>query len=81
MKINQLNRGYTLYLTDHEFALLERILKDADMVRVWDDMPTGERRSYSRRMRGGYFLRVDKDRRGEREGFYANTRTDRESTE
>lgn len=67
MRIKQVERGYTLFVTEHEFSIMNRIMKHTDMGRVWLHMPPGERRSWARRTRGGDFLRVDVDYRWVRE--------------
>lgn len=63
MKIKHINRGYTLFLTEHEFKLLQRMRGNFDIEEHWPHMNTGERRSWSRRIRHGEFLRVDTDAR------------------
>jgi hypothetical protein len=80
MKVTRLNRGYTLYLSDHEFSLLELMYKQSSLDDLWMKMTTGERRSYSRRVGGGHLLRVDKDRRKEGATFYAVGRSDNPGT-
>lgn len=66
MRITKHNEGYTLKVTDHEFAIIERLLSMVDRMKLWDAMPTGERRSWSRRVgldKQEPFLRVDRDKR------------------
>ncbi len=63
MKVKRIERGYTLFLSEHEYAILNRIMGQFDLDKAWPDMPTGERRSWSRRTHNGDFLRTDKDYR------------------
>jgi hypothetical protein len=63
MRVKRLQRGYTAYLSDHEFAILQRMAARFDIDAEWKEMPTGQRRSWGRRIRHGAFLRVDKDGR------------------
>ena len=63
MRIKQVERGYTLFVTEHEFAIMNRIMDHVDTGRVWLHMSPGERQSWARRTRDGDFLRVDADYR------------------
>lgn len=68
MRIKRNNRGATLFLTDNEFKLLQRIARGFDADAAWKDMTSGERRSWSQRIRNGEFMRVDQDKRS---GYHA----------
>ena len=61
MRVKKNNRGYTIFATDNEFALFERMLGQFDIEEEWKNMSSGERRSWSRRIRHGNFLRIDND--------------------
>lgn len=63
MKLKRIERGYTLYMTKHEHSMLMRVISHFDIDKEWPHMTSGERRSWSRRIRGGSFLRVDSDAR------------------
>ena len=62
MRVKQNSYGYTLFVTDHEFALLNKFLPE-DIEEHWKGMTSGEKRSWSRRIRDGAFLRVDQSKR------------------
>lgn len=66
MRIKRINKGYTLFASEHEYKILTRILAHFDIDKEWPDMPSGERRSWSSRIRRGGFLRVDHDYRTEK---------------
>lgn len=63
MKITRNNRGFTLYITDIEYTLLNRLLDMTDKEVLWNTMSSAERRSWKRRINGGEYFRVNKDRR------------------
>lgn len=63
MKVKRIERGYTLFLSEHEYSILNRIMTHFDIDKEWPNMTVGERRSWSRRIRGGDFVRTDKDYR------------------
>jgi hypothetical protein len=42
---------------------MQRVFSCFDITKEWPHMSTGERRSWSRRIRGGDYLRIDKDTR------------------
>ena len=63
MRVKKLQRGYTAYLSDHEYAILLRMADRFNIDEEWKDMPSGQRRSWGRRIRRGAFLRVDEDTR------------------
>lgn len=63
MKIKRIERGYTLFLSEHEYSILNRIMSHFDIDKEWPNMTVGERRSWSRRIRGGSFVRTDLDAR------------------
>lgn len=63
MRIKRIQRGYTAFMTDKEYSLLLRILSQFDIDKEWPNMTAGERRSWSRRIRGGNFFRTDLDAR------------------
>ena len=63
MKIKRIERGYTAFLSEHEYSILNRIMSHFDIDKEWPNMTTGERRSWSRRIRGGNFVRTDLDAR------------------
>ena len=63
MKIKRIERGYTAFLSEHEYSILNRIMSHFDIDKEWPNMTTGERRSWSRRIRGGSFVRTDLDAR------------------
>ena len=64
MRVKRNSLGYTLFVTDHEFALLNKFVPQ-DIEEHWKGMTSGEKRSWSRRVRHGSFLRVDRDNRDE----------------
>ena len=64
MRVKRNSLGYTLFVTDHEFALLNKFVPE-DIAEHWKEMTSGEKRSWSRRVRHGSFLRVDRDNRDE----------------
>lgn len=66
MKIKRINKGYTLFLSEHEYSMLMRIYSHFDIDKEWPHMNTGERRSWARRIRHGNYLRTDKDARTEK---------------
>jgi len=61
VKVKRIERGYTLFLSEHEYSILNRIMSHFDIDKEWPNMTVGERRSWSRRIRGGSFVRTDKD--------------------
>lgn len=61
MKIKRFNRGYTMFVTEHEYKMLNRMVDSFDL--DWDKLDSGERRSWSRRTGGGAYLRTDADLR------------------
>ena len=63
MRVKRIERGYTAFLSEHEYSILNRIMSHFDIDKEWPNMTTGERRSWSRRIRGGSFVRTDKDYR------------------
>lgn len=63
MRIKRLQRGYTAYLSDHEYAILRRMADRFNIDEEWKDMPSGQRRSWGRRIRHGDFMRTDVDAR------------------
>lgn len=66
MRIVKFNRGYTMMLSDHEFAIINRMFDMTDKQKLWDNMPTGERRAWSRRTGLADpkpLLRIDRDKR------------------
>ena len=63
MKVKRIERGYTLFLSEHEYSILNRIMSHFDIDKEWPNMTVGERRSWSRRIRGGSFVRTDLDAR------------------
>ena len=63
MKIKRIERGYTMFVSEHEYEILKRMEALFNIDAAWANMPSGERRSWSRRIRGGSFLRLDKDAR------------------
>ncbi len=63
MKIKRIERGYTAFLSEHEYSILNRIMSHFDIDKEWPNMTGGERRSWSRRIRGGSFVRTDLDAR------------------
>ena len=62
MRVKRNRIGYTLFVTDHEFSLLQSFVPE-DIEDRWKGMTSGQRRSWSRRIRHGEFLRVDEDKR------------------
>lgn len=63
MKVKRIERGYTMFLSEHEYSILNRIMSHFDIEKEWPDMTVGERRSWSRRTREGSFVRTDLDAR------------------
>lgn len=63
MRIKKLQRGYTAYLSDHEYSILQIMAERFDVEVEWKGFTSGQKRSWGRRIRGGKFLRVDKDTR------------------
>ena len=63
MRIKKIQRGYTLFLSDHEYAILNLMVDGFNIDEEWGKLSTGQKRSWSRRIRGGDFLRTDKDTR------------------
>ena len=63
MRIKKLQRGYTAYLSDHEFSILQRMVERFDIDTEWKQLTSGQKRSWSRRIRNGDFLRVDENTR------------------
>ncbi len=63
MRVKKLQRGYTAYLSDHEYSILQLMAERFDIDAEWQGLSTGQKRSWSRRVRGGDFMRVDKDTR------------------
>ena len=63
MRIKRIERGYTVFLSDHEFSILNRIFSQFNIEEEWPKMTVGERRSWSRRARKGDYFRVDQDAR------------------
>lgn len=64
MKIKRnLTGTFNLRLTECEFQVLETLVRRGLAGgRVWDDLPSkGARRSWSQRISGGHFLRIDQD--------------------
>jgi hypothetical protein len=52
-----------MFLTENELALLRRMVGKISIDELWPEMPSSERRAWSRRIRHGEFLRVDQDKR------------------
>lgn len=63
MRIKRIERGYTAFLSDIEFGMLQRIIAHFDIKEEWPKMTLGERRSWGRRTHGGEYFRVDSDER------------------
>lgn len=63
MRIKKLQRGYTAYLSDHEYSILQLMAERFDIKTERKNFTSGQKRSWGRRVRGGDFLRVDKDTR------------------
>ncbi len=63
MRVKKLQRGYTAYLSDHEYSILQIMAERFDIETEWKGFTSGQKRSWGRRIRGGNFLRVDKDTR------------------
>ena len=63
MRIKRIERGYTMFMTEHEFSMLLRATSHFDVKKEWPHMTSGERRSWGRRASRGDFLRVDLDAR------------------
>lgn len=63
MKIKRIQRGYTAYLSDHEYSLLQLMADKFNVDEEWKGFTSGQKRSWSRRIRHGEFLRVDEDTR------------------
>lgn len=64
MRVKRNNIGVTMFLTDHEYSVLQKMFRP-DTDEVWKGMTSGERRSWSQRIRHGNFLRIDLDKREE----------------
>ena len=66
MKVTRDKNGYRVRCSDHEFDILgiavDQIEADNPLEYLSE---TGHRRSWSRRVSGGVFLRIDVDRRGD----------------
>lgn len=70
MKVTKQMHGYTMRLTDGEFAVLSEMVRLGETPSdvLWNRLDTASRRSYSRRCGQKLdkdFLRVDRDRRGD----------------
>ena len=63
MRIKRIERGYTIFLSEHEYSILNRIMSHFDIEKEKSTMSIGERRSWSRRIRNGDYFRVDQDHR------------------
>ena len=63
MRVKKLQRGYTAYLSDHEYSILQMMAERFDVKAEWPNFTSGQRRSWGRRTQRGDFLRVDKDTR------------------
>lgn len=63
MKIKRIQRGYTAYLSDHEYSILQLMAERFDIDTEWKQLTSGQKRSWSRRIRGGKFMRTDLDAR------------------
>ena len=63
MRVKRINKGYTAYLSDHEYSILQRMVERFNLSEEWKEFTSGQKRSWSRRTHGGDFLRVDKDTR------------------
>lgn len=63
MRIKRIERGYTAFMSDHEYSMMVRILSHFDIDKEWPTMSKGERRSWSRRIRNGSYFRTDQDHR------------------
>ena len=56
MRVKRNSYGVTMFLTDHEFSLLQKLIGN-NVEEVWSTFTSGEKRSWSRRIRHGEFLR------------------------
>lgn len=68
MRVTKQLHGYTMRLTDGEFAIISKVFDLFTPSLLREGLTTGERRSFSRRCgvnNDQKFLRVDKDRRGD----------------
>jgi len=63
VRIKRIERGYTAYLSDHEYSILQIMAERFDIDTEWKSMTSGQKRSWSRRIRGGKFMRTDLDAR------------------
>lgn len=63
MKVKRNNRGYAIFATDSEFAILEMMAAGFDIDVSWPKMERGPRRAWGQRIRKGAFLRIDQDKR------------------
>ena len=63
MRIKRIERGYTAFMSDLEFKMMQRMLSQFDIEKEWPTMTLGERRSWGRRTHGGEYFRVDSDER------------------
>lgn len=65
MKVTKFNEGYHLKVSDHEYTTLTRVMELVDLAALWEQMTTGERRSWSRRVGKDNepYLRVDRNKR------------------
>lgn len=63
MRIKRIERGYTAFMSDHEYSMMVRILSHFNIDKEWLNMTVGERRSWSRRIRNGSYFRTDQDHR------------------
>lgn len=63
MRVKRIERGYTIFLSEHEYSILNRIMSHFDIEKEKSNMSIGERRSWSRRIRNGDYFRVDQDHR------------------
>jgi hypothetical protein len=62
--VKKIQRGYTAYLSDHEYSILQLMAEKFDIKAEWKEFTSGQKRSWGRRCRGEKdFLRVDKDTR------------------
>lgn len=62
MRVKRNSYGVTMFLTDHEFSLIQKLIGN-NVEAVWPTFTSGEKRSWSRRIRHGEFLRLDQDKR------------------
>jgi len=63
VKIKRIQRGYTAYLSDHEYSILQIMADRFDIDAEWKGFTSGQKRSWGRRIRGGKFMRTDLDAR------------------